>query len=210
MIFLDLDGVFADFSGAAASLHGKWGTKIEKWNFFLDWKLTPKMFWDKINAEGDDFYGEQVLPYPWAKDLLLAVQETDDFMVLTNAACNTPCGYASKRAWVDKYLQPHVVDHIKVMVGSEKHLLAGKDRVLLDDYDENINSFRCPPDGSVGGYAITFPQLWNTQRRQASNGLRYVKNQLQQWKDMQLHELRKKEISKKVKRVYPPGDSPGY
>jgi hypothetical protein len=205
MIILDLDGVFADFTGAAAALHGKWGTKITKWDFFLDWGLTPKTFWAKINAEGEAFYRDMVLPYPWAEELLLMVQEADDFIFMSNPACGTPTGYASKKLWVDKYLQPLVVDEIKVIAGSEKHLLAGKDRVLIDDYDVNIKKFR-----EHGGYGIAFPQLWNAQRSQASKGLMYTKIHLQAWRGMQLRELREQFAHKKPKRVFPSGDSPGY
>jgi len=209
MIIADLDGVFADFAGASAALHGKWGTKITKWNFFLEWKLTPEMFWDKIHAEGEHFYREMVMPYPWAEELLLAIQRTDDFIIMSSPACGTPLGYASKKLWVDKYLQPFVVEPIKVIAGSEKHLLAGKDRLLIDDYDVNVERFR-----DAGGYAITFPQPWNKQRTMAVSSLRYTIEQLKQWKDMQLHELRQHkkftDIKNKIKRAYPKGDSPGY
>lgn len=208
MIILDLDGVFADFANAAAALHGKWGTKITKWDFFIDWGLTPEKFWKKITNEGEAFYSEMVLPYPWAKELLLAVQETDEFVVMSSPACGTPMGYGSKKLWVDKYLQPHVVDPIRVIAGSEKWLLAGSDRLLIDDYDQNIKDFR--EAKPVGGYAMTFPQLWNVNRQQANDGIGYAKGQLEQWKAMRLDEKRKQGLARKVKRVYPPGDGPGY
>lgn len=210
MIVMDLDGVFADFASAAASIHGHWGYKITKWNFFEEWGMNIDKFWEVIHAAGDDFYREMVLPYPWAKELLEAVAATDDFIIMSSPS-DDPCGYSAKKIWVDKYLQPHVVDKIKLIVGSEKWLLAGPDRLLIDDCEENLEAFK-----QESGYAVAFPQLWNTQRQHsfAGNGdcIKFIKSHLTQWKEKQIYEKvrQDKQRRKHARSLWPKGDSPGY
>lgn len=190
MLIMDLDGVFADFTSAACAVHDKYATNTSKWNFFLDWKITVDQFWDKIHAEGDNFYGEMVLPYPWAKELLLEVQKTDEYIIMTSPSSN-PYGYSGKKIWIDKYLQPLVLDPIRLVVGSEKHLLANPNICLVDDYDENIKSFH-----EAGGFTVTFPQLWNSNRVYAGTGLHYTKRQLKLWKEKQLNAQKQQKRSK--------------
>jgi len=194
MIIAGLDGVFADFTGAAASIHGKWATKIEKWDFFKDWGLTADQFWDKIHLAGDDFYKEQVLPYPWAKELLLEIQKTDEFIIMTSPS-NNPYGYSGKKIWIDKYLQPFVLDPIRIVVGSDKWLLANPDAVLIDDYDVNIHKF-----AKAGGFTITYPQLWNNAQMHASNGMFQVKRELKLWKEKQLSAKQREAKQREVKQ----------
>lgn len=189
MIICDLDGVYANFADAAATLHDRRNAKITKWNFFLDWGLTGTEFWKPIKAQKDNFYREMVLPYPWAIELLNMVSETDDFVIMSSPACGTPGGYAAKKLWVDKYLQPHLVDPIKLIVGSEKYLLAGRDRLLIDDYDQNIEDFR--EAKPIGGHAVTFPQLWNKQHRAVRGSMSYMRRTLNWWKDTLTHEREK-------------------
>jgi hypothetical protein len=43
-IFLDLDGVLADFVGGARKRH-RCDAPVTRWDFFGDWNLTPEQFW---------------------------------------------------------------------------------------------------------------------------------------------------------------------
>jgi len=207
MIILDLDGCCANFADAAAAVHGKWGTKIDKWNFFTNWGLDEKKFWAKITEMGDDFYRDMVLPYPWTEELLNLVNEADDFIIMSSPACNTPVGYAAKKIWVDKYLQPLLVDPIKLIVGSEKQLLAGVDRLLIDDSDDNIKKFR--EAKPICGYAVTFPQLWNRQAKAGSGSLTFLKGYLKHWKVVRIDEEHNKRQNKIARSLWPESDSPG-
>jgi len=207
MIILDLDGVLADFTSAACAVHGKYGaTKINKWNFFKDWGITEREFWAKIKAHGDDFYRESVLPFSWALDLLAAVEQTDEYVIMSTPACGSPEGYAGKKIWVDKYLQPHVLEPIELIVGGAKHLMAQPDRLLIDDYDKNVENFR-----KAGGHAITFPQPWNVNTCRSTRALKYTQDHLLEWTGIYQDEQRKKKrLQDCIKRFIPVGDSPGY
>ena len=45
MIFLDMDGVVADFVGAACKVHGKEVEGVGCWNFFEKWGISEDEFW---------------------------------------------------------------------------------------------------------------------------------------------------------------------
>lgn len=153
MIILDLDGVLADFSSAALRAVGlPSGTVPTHWNWYHDFGITDEQFWKRIHDLGAEFYGEYVKPYPWAGDLIQAVGDADDFVVMT-APSNHPEGYAGKKIWVDKYLD---LDPKQLIVGSRKELLAGPDRLLIDDGPHNLDAFK-----AAGGLVLMFPQPWN-------------------------------------------------
>ena len=177
MLVADLDGVFADFTNAACKVHGREGYRVNEWDFFKRWGMTADRFWKVIHDYGDDFYRECVQPYPWAADLIKAVDQADDFVIMSSPS-NDPCGYAAKKIWVDKYLQPHLDRKIDLIVGSRKELLAQPDRLLLDDYDVNITNFQ-----KAGGQCCTFPQPWNFQRAMVKTRLSFVSNALRFWSE---------------------------
>ena len=177
MILLDLDGVLANFSGAASLVHGH-GTKTpHKWDWYKDWPCTTDEFWQVIHGLGDHFYEKWVEPYPWAIDVLRLVAHADEFVIFSSPS-DSQYGYAGKKIWVDKYLQPHLGTStpIKLIVGSEKHLMAGKDRLLIDDYDVNIERFR-----KAGGHTVTFPQPWNSQKGVKPGDITYLRAFLNFW-----------------------------
>lgn len=180
MIILDLDGVCANFTHAACTVHGHTEYVATKWNFFEDWDLTPKQFWEPIHLYGDTFYRHIVRPYPWLAELIAAVEEADDWVIMSSPSDNS-VGYAGKKIWVDKYIQPLVKKRVKLIVGSEKHLLAGPNRILIDDYEENLTDFR-----RASGQTLTFPRLWNNMHSYAGDPVEFVKQGLHYWKHFEV------------------------
>lgn len=170
MIILDMDGVLANFPAAACEVHHRPSYEVTHWDFFKDWDISAAEFWQTIHEWGDDFYRDIVQPYPWLDDLLNMVRRTDEFIVMS-APSNSPNGYAAKKIWLDKY-----VGEVQLIVGSQKQLLARKDRLLIDDYDKNIDMFR-----REGGCCLVFPQPWNCMAGQADRRLTYVEHRLEWW-----------------------------
>ena len=193
MIFLDLDGVLADFVSAARDVHRYHDPAnvpadyvAAKWDFFTDWGITGKTFWSHIHAKGLDFYGSWVQPYSWALTILREVDRGhDDFAVLT-APSSSHWSYAGKKLWVDTYLRPACRRPIKLIVANmphgedTKHLLAGPDRLLIDDNDENVGEFR-----RAGGHAVVFPQLWNSRADLVPtfSAENWIRDLLKNWED---------------------------
>ena len=187
MIFLGMDGVLADFVSAARDVHHYHDPRAvpadyvaAKWHFFTDWGITGKTFWSHIHAKGLDFYGRWVQPYSWALTILREVDRGhDDFAILTTPS-SSHWSYAGKKLWVDTYLQPACRKPIKVIVTDMKHLLAGPNRLLIDDNDGNVGVFR-----QAGGYAVVFPQLWNSRADLAPNFSveSWIRGLLKNWED---------------------------
>lgn len=151
MIFLDLDGVIAEFAYAACDVHGK-PHNVQKWDFFTDWGMTEEEFWRPINRLGEKFYPFYVNPTPWAQELIAKVKDSDSHvMVCTDSSANMP-GIHGKYLWIQHVFGPD----IKVSYTSEKHLLAAPGRLLIDDNPKNCERF-----AMFGGSALLFPRPWN-------------------------------------------------
>lgn len=171
-LILDLDGVFADFTGAACVIHGRPGYEVTGWGFYEDWGLTEEEFWAPIRAKGDCFYEHIVQPYPWACELLTLCQEYDKNFVFASVAGGQHADdYSGKVRFVRKYLGD--IPIIVVPPGF-KQLLAAHGRVLIDDSGLNVIDWR-----EHGGQAVLFPQYWNASHSYRNDRVRYVRRQLE-------------------------------
>ncbi len=179
MIVLDLDGVLADFTTASCVVHGKEDEApgIDNWDFFKEWGLSGSEFWEPIHVAALSFYKDLVDPYPWMEELILAIDDADDFVILSAPSQSEWC-YAGKKVWVDQHIAPVLGRSPELMIGSKKHLLAGPDRLLVDDNDGNVQKFT-----EAGGHTVTFPQLWNSQASLTGEArMAYIHHALNFWK----------------------------
>lgn len=76
---------------------------------------------------------------------------------LLSSTTKGPDQLAGKLKWVQTYLPSWL--HRQYLFGPRKWFCAGPDTVLVDDSDDNVNSFR-----QWGGHAILVPRPWNTNR----------------------------------------------
>ncbi len=171
-LVVDLDGVFANFADGACEVHGRPEYVVTSWNFFKEWGLTPEEFWKPIRDEGTRFYEHIVQPYPWANELLTVCREFDkDFVFASVAGGDHPEDYSGKV----KFVRKHFGDvPVIVLPGSSKYMLAGRNRILIDDADKNVSAWR-----GNGGMAITFPQPWNKAYTLLNHRVQYVRNILE-------------------------------
>lgn len=151
MIFLDLDDVLADFSGAACRIHGR--PLPTTWGLYTEWGMSREDFWAPINDLGDTFYREHVNPLPWLTDLVDACREADDELAILTAPGDNWPGLNGKKEWIDFY-----VGDVEVILCHHKHLLAAPSRLLIDDKYENCLHF-----AMFGGSSILFPRPTNTE-----------------------------------------------
>ena len=172
MIFLDVDGVIANFVRASFFVHIKEPEEPSQWNYFETWNppLTSKEFWLPIHAIGDRFYDEWVGPYPWTHDLVAEVQKHDKVCLLTDSSSHPTC-IPSKIRWCERY-----APGLEVIIAKSKELLAGPGRLLIDDNDSNCDKFFY-----AGGNVIRFPQPWNSRAVMTVNRMGYIKQMLEIW-----------------------------
>jgi hypothetical protein len=152
---VDLDEVCADFVDAACRVHGRSVDTVLSWLFYEEqWGITSEEFWGKIHDLGDSFYADWVKPKPWMNELLDVIRRTGDFVIMSSPGIGKPVDYAAKRIWIDKY-----IPDAKLIVGSEKHLLAAPNRMLIDD-----NETTCDKFAAAGGNVHLMAYPWNRNR----------------------------------------------
>jgi 5'(3')-deoxyribonucleotidase len=162
--FLDMDGVLANFNLSMSKLFNvsySAMTQRQSWGIHQFVGITKMEMWALVDLAGKAFWANME-PYPWVPDLLLAIDKRfglDHTYLLTDPghSTNSPSG---KQEWVNTNL-PEIL-HDNLIITQHKHLLAGANRVLIDDRDKNCDQFI-----EACGGAIIFPQPWNRMRNVA-------------------------------------------
>jgi hypothetical protein len=154
-VFIDLDGVLADFLTHACARFGR--TLNELPTGVYDLSRLFGMPWAEIDARiGRDYdFWRHVPMYPWTKNVITLLREaqTDgvigDLFVLSSPWQQSPECHKAKLEWCDANLGIPTSDAI---LTPHKSLLAGPNRLLIDDLPSH-----CEEWCKRGGYAITFP-----------------------------------------------------
>jgi len=184
-IFLDLDGVLADWATAAILLHGRdpdavlgsWPAGTYDLADVLG--ISDNEMWRPINDAGASFWAE-LKPLPWYGDLLSLCMHTAPTTILTSPS-KDPSAAAGKTRWLQAVFGSGFRDYL---IGPAKVACAYPGAVLIDDADKNCESFVASAQGiRTGGAAVVFPQRWNSKHELVSrierNGpLGYVLEQL--------------------------------
>lgn len=135
-LFLDLDGVLADFDGAFPVVFG------------MDHKsMADEDMWEKINAHPSFF--RDLPPMPGALEFFRKVEHLDP-IILTACPKNNYAHVAKqKREWVREHLSDDVLV-LPVMGGSNKPLfMRHEGDILIDDFIRNVNAWE-----GAGGVGI--------------------------------------------------------
>lgn len=178
-IFLDLDGVLANFVRGAAPLFGREhdelvaGWPAGEYDMTKVLGITEDEFFFEIHAAGADFWAD-LPPYPYAMDLVHFCRDLAPTYILTRP---TACGssLAGKLRWMQRHFGPDFIDYA---ITWKKELCAGPEAVLVDDHAVNCTKFA---DG--GGTAIVFPAYNNYRHPQADRCVDVVKEELASWYD---------------------------
>jgi len=170
-----MDGVLTDFVRATLALHGR-TEALENWpagerDVPAVLGISRTEYWRLIDEQGADFWAG-LAPFPWFEELVALVREFGPMSILT-APSLAPACLDGKVQWLynhfPKVRGKRFTDFI---IGPQKHLLAQRGRVLIDDAQSNVDAFR-----AAGGEAILFPQPWNANHAVADR-LAYVRAEL--------------------------------
>jgi 5'(3')-deoxyribonucleotidase len=153
IILCDLDGVLADFvtgSIEACQLPIK-HDDVDCWNYFEPY-MTRKEFWQRIHEQ--KYFWEDLPVYPWAHDLVGMLAEYGDVVFCTDPSGDDE-GATGKIKWLKRhgFVLPSGTNYV---LTNYKWMLAGRDRVLVDDYQKNCAMF-----DKHDGMSVVFPQRWN-------------------------------------------------
>ena len=165
-IYLDLDGVVANFFKQCLTLFNRDDTEYSEWYFWKDWNLTDDEFWNGIN-DSPEFWAE-IPTYSWTTTILSVVKYYDpEYKVLTSPHDHHTC-YSGKCKWVQEHLGISVPK--RCIFTKEKHLLAKKNRILIDDGQDNIKKWT-----DEGGIGLLFPNNINEPSKEwVGDEIRFV------------------------------------
>jgi hypothetical protein len=144
-LFLDMDGVLTDFTGACEKL----GDDMMFW-----YSNDKELFWKKIASAGIEFWSE--MPWmPGGKELHGFFRSSGFFPTILSALPGPErkkaLTYAreGKIKWLRKELGPSYAETAILCCRPEKALQSGAARVLIDDNSENIREWE-----EAGGIGI--------------------------------------------------------
>lgn len=154
-IFIDMDGVLCDFAGHLMARFGKepsiccgeyWLPKVlgigdHEWNPILN---MPE-FWETVPLMHD------------AHAIMDLCRETGkNIAVLTNYG-DWPICMAAKENWISRHF-PFLKNDL--ILARNKHHIAGYDKLLIDDFDDNVREWR-----RANGQGILIPRHWNSEHK---------------------------------------------
>jgi 5'(3')-deoxyribonucleotidase len=154
--YVDMDGVLVDFIGGMAELHNlnrdyvlkNWPVNV--WN--LEQGMGIKSNWrDRCDA---DFWAN-LKKTAEADAIMKMIEGSEVYIAAYPGDAN---GAMGKLRWLEKHY-PQIVRDGRYIFTSQKHLLAKRGRVLIDDNKEYCTDFR-----RWGGASAMIRRPWNTPR----------------------------------------------
>ena len=158
-IYLDMDGVLADFERGIRELCG-----VEPVKQGARRPQEEDIMWEKARLVGH-FY-DKLLPMPGALEMFQQIYEKygDRCEILTGIPKPrrglTTAG-EDKIAWVRRFLSADIAVHI-VFREEKKNYCKGKGCILIDDYDKNIREWT--ENGSTGVLHISVEETMEKLR----------------------------------------------
>ena len=155
-VFLDLDGVLVDFVNGACKLHGVNNPYLSVDNLgkyeicdLID--IPPSKFFASM---GHDFWanlewlpdGKEII------DAILKYVKPEQVTLLTSPIKTLGCT-SGKMDWIEKNVPKW---RRSFLIGPGKHKIAGPGKLLIDDYDKNVDEWV-----THGGRAIQVPRAMN-------------------------------------------------
>lgn len=161
MIYIDMDGVLADFITGVATLadmpeHGTFGDEPPT-GYKLEETFRPGV-WDEIDNAGEEWW-EKLSPYSWFECWRNDIRDNSEVVLLT-APSLSPHAWSGKVRWIQRHFGRHFRNLVLCPAKHKRLLCHGPTDVLIDDSNVNISQW-C----SAGGLGVLWPMPWNTARR---------------------------------------------
>ena len=173
-VFLDMDGVLADFVGGVHRVHGRPNcydnpSNLGRFDIEACWGVSAEEFWEPTDTF-EFWNGLDKMPDADAfVDFVCGEFLTSNVAVLTAPSKACAC-FTGKRAWIERYYPQF---KRRIIYGTAKDFLAGPNRILIDDRDRNVEEF-----AEHGGIGILVPRPWNSAYHVTIEPLAAVKQAL--------------------------------
>jgi 5'(3')-deoxyribonucleotidase len=158
-IYIDLDGVLADFPQAASDLFGKPNpyvtppyTSTQNVNMEEIFEMSTEDFCEPMGYD----YWLNIKPYPDAMHVVQLAESVvgEDNVFIATAPVMTHGCSDGKREWVHRHLGFEYLT--RTYIGKKKYGYAHEHAFLIDDQHRNIDPFR-----EYGGSTFLYPRPWN-------------------------------------------------
>lgn len=172
-VYLDVDGVLADFVGGACAAHEFDRLRLApgKWDISECMGITLQEFWSK--CRGHDFWRRLHL-MPDAEVVIGAVNTLDCAQWLLTQPSDDPGSYSGKYSWLCCHLPAWKSVSI---FARDKTGVAGPGRLLVDDNEVNVQAWQL-----AGGEAILLPRPWNRMHAAAHYAVEYLEERIAEYR----------------------------
>ncbi|AXH72491.1 MAG: 5'(3')-deoxyribonucleotidase [Caudoviricetes sp.] len=142
-LFLDLDGVFANFEQHYFNMFGHTHNSVP------DWKM-----WKNINS--NDSWWTTILKFEHFDDMWDNLKMFNPIILTGCPKSNYEEAVIGKKQWVKKHFGQDV-DVITCLSKDKQKYMKNPGDILIDDMEKNCTNWR-----NAGGYAIQFyPEIWS-------------------------------------------------
>ncbi len=169
LVLVDMDGVLSDFSAAACELFDKPKPIAKHVNLPLHEAIgiPVGLLWARIEKAGRSFW-ENMPETDFARPLIELLRAQNIPWVIASSPTLSPASASGKMLWIHKRFGKRFRDFA---ITPRKELLAGPERVLIDDTHKHVNAFL-----AAGGKAILVPTLENGTLLEHPDPLKYIQD----------------------------------
>ena len=170
-VFLDIDGVLADFNKTATKIINAPypPTKYWWWDSFKDGK-------SRVNAACDISFWENLNWMPDGKKILALIEDYFSTIYLLTAPMEHSGSYTGKIKWVYRHIPSY--NRKTIITPINKSVFAKPGVLLIDDSSDNVKDFKL-----MGGEAVLVPRAWNLDRKVADIAYDIIKSRLYKYKN---------------------------
>lgn len=179
-IFLDMDGVIANFTKKAYEMLGyseaEMIESLKTWKVPNNQSVTNQLdissgdFWRAVYRKGSMEFWTSLEVIEEGRELLNELRKIGEVFILSAPTKDKNC-WAGKVEWLSKH---RLGFGNNIVLTKHKYLLAGTNKVLIDDAIENIVPWN---EASQFPTGIYYPQPWNEASAE-TNKVEYVLNQI--------------------------------
>lgn len=173
IVLLDLDGVIANWNKEVCKcLNKNYEEVLNNWNlgeYGTEKQLgvTESQMWKSIDS--NPTFWEDIELFDYSQELVKYLQSKYEVHV-----CTSPSRHSDSLSGKGKWMARHFRFNRNFIITPQKHLLAQKGRVLIDDMDTNVNKFK-----EWGGDAFLWSQHWNSDYARMNNRIERLKEFLE-------------------------------
>lgn len=173
-IFVDMDGVLADFTSSCAKVHKKQlpfdkPSHRGKYDLADAWGISANEFWKPLSEKKDFWHTLEKTSE--ADQLMEFIERTLSVKpFLCSSPSLDPNCYHGKAHWITTHY-PHLLH--RTILTNHKDFFAKRNHILIDDSDRNVTEFK-----KAGGIGILFPRPWNSRHTLSNDPMKFVKLEL--------------------------------